>query len=624
MSRRRIEFGCGALAMAASAALWGAGFTPRTSLTRLLTEFQSASLPPTSVGVENVVVAALWLISSVVLFRVLVGAVWMLVRHLRRWSQEVGMAGRGGVIGLAFMMLSTVLSQGRSSSKGAGSEAASASEVVENRSSDDEQASNHLQPVTKQRDTRGSKDVRRLLPALASGGLAVGLTSHIQRERETLLKNAPLSATLRRPSAGLLSTAVNVFERARDAREALPQLRQGQRADCLVLPLGAANNQLVSLAVSPGETVSIESTTAETIDVLRHVINTLALAPWLGPTKVIAHGFGSSDVVVHGCVVHTDDAEHAAREAIAAQRKAPKAAVVLVTREYVSSFAELSHYGIMVISSAIPSQAIHRVQRRHEYWEISSTGERFTPYGLSATEAETLNEAVLEMTSLEQSSLPTESKLMDLRNASGATWHTMVRVFGHVCAQRYDTAEVTFRKSKSMELLCWLATHRDRPTVSGARTAMWELDVQDSTFHNVLSELRRGLSAAGLSNATGRVNRQRLFLDQRVITDGEALRSVLASADQLDVRTSLEDFRGVLSLVGGLPFAAANYVWADAEGITSTLVWLATQSVQKAAALATELNDSAALVEISAAGLRLMPGDEEFLKLGHLDRKSVV
>lgn len=117
---------------------------------------------------------------------------------------------------------------------------------------------------------------------------------------------------------------------------------------------------------------------------------------------------------------------------------------------------------------------------------------------------------------------------------------------------------------------------------------------------------RRALERSRSSESTAPV------LDRRVVTDGEVLRSALVCTDHVDAQTSLEELRRALSLVGGLPFAVANYVWADAEGITSTLVWLATQAVQKAAALATELNDSTALVEVSSAGLRMMPGDEEF------------
>ncbi len=52
----------------------------------------------------------------------------------------------------------------------------------------------------------------------------------------------------------------------------------------------------------------------------------------------------------------------------------------------------------------------------------------------------------------------------------------------------------TFERSKTVELIAWLATHRERATRSGARTALWELDVRDATFANVVSEARRGLA----------------------------------------------------------------------------------------------------------------------------------
>ena len=52
-----------------------------------------------------------------------------------------------------------------------------------------------------------------------------------------------------------------------------------------------------------------------------------------------------------------------------------------------------------------------------------------------------------------------------------------------------------FERSKTVELIAWLATHRDRATRTGARTALWELDVRDATFANVVSEARRGWPA---------------------------------------------------------------------------------------------------------------------------------
>ena len=47
--------------------------------------------------------------------------------------------------------------------------------------------------------------------------------------------------------------------------------------------------------------------------------------------------------------------------------------------------------------------------------------------------------------------------------------------------------QVRFERSKALELVVWLATHRDRPTRTRARTALWELDVRDATFATVIA-----------------------------------------------------------------------------------------------------------------------------------------
>ena len=49
--------------------------------------------------------------------------------------------------------------------------------------------------------------------------------------------------------------------------------------------------------------------------------------------------------------------------------------------------------------------------------------------------------------------------------------------------------------------------------------------------------------------------------------------------------------------------------------MTSTFVWLVTRAVETAAQLAQESGDEAALFEATAAGLRMMPGDEQFSAL---------
>ena len=148
-----------------------------------------------------------------------------------------------------------------------------------------------------------------------------------------------------------------------------------------------------------------------------------------------------------------------------------------------------------------------------------------------------------------------------------------------------------------------------------ARTALWEIDVQDATFHNVLSELRHGLALGGLEDGAGRRNKQRLFLDDRVIADSDLLRRVLLQTKTMHSSESLTVLCDTLASVQGLPFASVNYSWADAEGITSTLAWLVTRAVECAAELASQCGNQTALLEVTAAGLRMSPGDEQFVSL---------
>jgi two-component SAPR family response regulator len=186
--------------------------------------------------------------------------------------------------------------------------------------------------------------------------------------------------------------------------------------------------------------------------------------------------------------------------------------------------------------------------------------------------------------------------------------------------------EVTFRKGKALELLCWLAFHRECPTVSGARTALWEIDVKDATFHNVLSELRHGLSSVGLPEGARRVTKQRLFLDERVSTDADVLREMLLNAESSADVGPIHYLRETLSMVQGLPFGSMGYAWADAEGITSTLVWRVTRAVELVARYAAAEGDRTALLEAVSAGLRMSPGDDDFLALQELmpaDRSGV-
>ncbi len=464
------------------------------------------------------------------------------------------------------------------------------------------------------------------LPALASVGLAVGLGAHVQRERATLLRDAPASARLRKPSAASLARGTALFERAR-AGQAIAS--SSVETEALIVPLGVADDCLVQLTIRPGDAVSVDAEAGEALAVLRHIFNTVLTAPWLSGRRVVLCGFAATDVIVADKVVFAATPGEAVSTALAIRNdfSAGAPAVIVVADRYSPEFAELSDVGVAVITTGIdPNNTATRLVRERHAWRVSTTDDLFRPYGVSPNEADEFRTMLREMTVVETdvSEPPNRAEPSLVKG----DWSVLVRVLGPVEVQQRDAGEVQFRKSKSVELLCWLALHRDRPTASAARTALWEIDVEDATFHNVLSELRRGLSSVGHDDAAGRVNKQRLFLADGVVTDAELLRKLLREAEsqalELRERRSqehesqaphevIEKLLSVLQLVRGLPFADSGYAWADAEGITSTCVWLVTKAIDCVCDLADECGDEAAMLEATAAGLRMSPGEETFL-----------
>ena len=459
------------------------------------------------------------------------------------------------------------------------------------------------------------------LPALASVGLAVGLGAHVQRARATLLRDAPANARLRKPSAASLARGTALFERAR-AGQAIAS--SSVETEALIVPLGVADDRLVQLAIRPGDTVSVDAEAGEALAVLRHIFNTVLTAPWLSGREVVLCGFAATDVIVADRVVFTATPGEAVSAALSIRNNpltgAP--AVIVVADVYSPDFAVLGDAGVAVITTGIsPNNTATRLVRERHAWRVSTTDDLFRPYGVSPREADDFRTMLREMTVVESDE--SESSARGELSPADGDWRVLVRVLGPVEVRQRDAGEVQFRKSKSVELLCWLALHRDRPTASAARTALWEIDVEDATFHNVLSELRRGLSCVGHDDAAGRVNKQRLFIADGVVTDAELLRKLLREAESRGRQSReqesqvphevIEKLLSVLQLVRGLPFADSGYAWADAEGITSTFVWLVTKAINCVCDIAAECGDEAAMLEATAAGLRMLPGDEVFL-----------
>jgi hypothetical protein len=192
----------------------------------------------------------------------------------------------------------------------------------------------------------------------------------------------------------------------------------------------------------------------------------------------------------------------------------------------------------------------------------------------------------------------------------------VVQLMGPVEVTKSDGTELKFRKSKSEELLTWLVLHRDRPLRDVARTALWDHSVEDSTFNNVVSELRRAIRAAHPSiDFEIAHNRKKILIPIGIRTDVELLEEARWNVRRDD---SVENWRALheaVSRVRGLPFEGANYDWADAEGLTSHIVLKIMNACTDLARYYLAISDAEGVYFATSQGLRALPGNQEMLEL---------
>lgn len=195
----------------------------------------------------------------------------------------------------------------------------------------------------------------------------------------------------------------------------------------------------------------------------------------------------------------------------------------------------------------------------------------------------------------------------------------VVGVLGPVTIADRDGRVADFERSKTIELIAWLATHRARATRSGARTALWELDVRDATFANVVSEARRGLGRLvdppDGDEWLARTMTDDLPLHELVVTDADLVRRRLDHARLAAPSQSMEILRPAVEMIRDVPFAGTSYLWPDADGITSNLVLLATSVAGEYAGHALSLGDVEGVFWATGYGLTVLPGHEELIAL---------
>jgi LysM repeat protein len=199
----------------------------------------------------------------------------------------------------------------------------------------------------------------------------------------------------------------------------------------------------------------------------------------------------------------------------------------------------------------------------------------------------------------------------------GRDHRIVVGLLGAVEIRTHHGDRAEFARSKTAELIAWLATHRNRGTRSGARTALWELDVRDATFANVVSEARRGLARLVAppegEEWVARTLTDELPLHELVVTDSDLVEERLAHARLQPPQLAIETLRPAVELIRDMPFAGTSYLWPDAEGITSNLVLLAISAAGEFAGHALSLGDTEAVFWATGRGLRVLPGHEDLI-----------
>lgn len=204
-------------------------------------------------------------------------------------------------------------------------------------------------------------------------------------------------------------------------------------------------------------------------------------------------------------------------------------------------------------------------------------------------------------------------------------WSVMVRVLGPPTAVTANGEPITFEKGKALELLVWMTEHRDASTRSAARTALWDGVVKDSTFSNVVSEIRRSLKAGHPDRSEDWIPRtftDELPLHEAIVSDAELLEIATKNFER-DRREFIGPLVDRLADVRNLPFSGADYAWADGEGLTTSHVIKVVRAAVLVGEYAIEQGDDDLLFMATERGLRVLPGHEQLVSLrmrGHARR----
>ena len=486
----------------------------------------------------------------------------------------------------------------------------------------------HAFGVEKQRVTSEVRDSTRLIDIasptasyqpnqinslLTCSVVVAGLLLELGKLRGRQLCKLEMHSRLNHPSASAMITELSLRSVVNaDSAPLETVFLKPNSEQPLFVPIGVSDNKLVYVDLGKNSVLNITgSTTSE----LEPVLNALLLSTLFMTSGklqiVVLKQFSSDFTAVPGL-----KSALSIEEVLQLANQTEKPTLLFNYEQLESSDFDLlqaQHVSSVCLNSSTCTSRQLIVGDQH--WRLTPENILLSPFGITDLQvhavSELFSDVVRSAENSEQSSLVAVQDVHD--------WKVLVRTLGPVDVQLADGTIVNFEKAKTKELLAWLTNHRARPTRSAARTALWDFNVADATFTNVVSDIRRTLNQTQLledyEEWIPRTFTDRLPFHSSIVSDGELLQACIARAQNLEPVAAISELHRGLELVRDLPFAGTGYLWPDAEGITSQLVL----NVITAAVMAAELNlqrgDIDGVFWATSHGLKVLGAHEELFSL---------
>ncbi|MEK7295513.1 MAG: hypothetical protein AAB018_03165, partial [Actinomycetota bacterium] len=265
------------------------------------------------------------------------------------------------------------------------------------------------------------------------------------------------------------------------------EARMGIVPLCCV-PLGLAQGEIILLTLACGDVISVKLDDDDRArSVLAHLAHSIVLETIGSDTRVITCGFTDSELIDAPHLSIVNSIGHLTERAsnLEKSRSTIVCSVVPLSSEIID---ELQAMGCCVVTAGTDLVADVALVLTENGWIVHPTQQPISLYGMTLDESKAVSKLVNEI------ARPAAVPVFVDHFTPSHCWKVVVRMLGPVEVMSRDGRLVRFEKSKSIELLAWLTTHRSRPSRNAARTALWEVNVQDATFTNVVSDVRRSLA----------------------------------------------------------------------------------------------------------------------------------